>query len=165
MSSYLAVFFLSFGVALAITPVVRRLAFRLNIFAIPGGRRQHPKPVPKLGGVVLFVAFLAGVGLIYWLFPPTGDDARRLQGVVLGSLLIFLGGLLDDRLDLPPGVQFLIQFVGAAIAMEHIIFIEVFTNPLPDSTFWSQPYWGGLFRVEDNLVWIWRPIALLGPAV
>ena len=165
MASYLAVFLLSFGVAFVITPSIRRLALRLNIISLPGGRRQHPEPVPKLGGVALFLAFMAGVGLTYWLFPPTGDDALRLRGVVLGSLVIFLGGLLDDRFDLPPAVQFLIQFIGAAIAMSHIIFIEVFTNPLPEATFWSWPFWGGLFRIEGTLIWIWRPIALLGTSL
>lgn len=165
MLSYLAVFLLSFIVALAVTPLVRRLGFRFNIVAFPGGRRRHPGPVPKLGGVVLFVAFLAGVGLIYWLFPPSGDDALRLRGVVLGSFIIFVGGLIDDRLDLPPALQFLIQFIGAAVAMSHIIFIEVFTNPLPSAAFWNFPLWGGLFRVEENLVWIWRPLALLGTAL
>ena len=165
MLSYLAVFFLSFGVALAITPFVRRLGLHLNIVAVPGGRRQHPKPVPKLGGVVLFIAFLAGVGLTYWLFPPSGDDALRLRGVVIGSVVIFLGGLLDDRFDLPPVIQFSIQFVGAAIAMSHIIFIEVFANPLPSAAFWSWPFWNGLFRVEGNLIWIWRPVALLGTSL
>jgi UDP-GlcNAc:undecaprenyl-phosphate GlcNAc-1-phosphate transferase len=152
-------------VALAITPLVRRVALHLHIISLPGGRRQHPKPVPKLGGVVLFLAFMVGVGLTYALFPPTGDDALRLRGVVLGSCIIFLGGLLDDRYDLPPVVQFLIQFVGAAVAMSHIIFIEVFANPLPDASFWSQSFWGGLFRVEENLIWIWRPVALLGTAL
>lgn len=156
---------LSFGIAIAITPIVRRLAYRLNMVAVPGGRRKHPGPVPKLGGAVLLAAFLAGVGLTYWLFPPSGDDALRLRGVVIGSLVIFLGGLIDDRLDLPPAVQFLIQFVGAAIAMSHIIFIELFTNPLPDAAFWNWPLWSGLFRVEGDLVWIWRPAALVGTAL
>jgi UDP-GlcNAc:undecaprenyl-phosphate GlcNAc-1-phosphate transferase len=160
MLSFVAVFVLSFAVAFLITPVVRRLGERLDIVAVPGGRRQHPGPVSKLGGVVLFTAFLAGVGLTYLLFPPSGDDAVRLRGVVLGSLVIFLGGLLDDRFDLPPAVQFLIQCLGAAIAMSHIIFIEVFTNPLPTADFWSAPFWSDLFRLEGNLIWIWRPAAL-----
>ncbi len=165
MTSYLAVFLLSFVVAFAITPLVRRFALHFHIISLPGGRRQHPEPVPKLGGVVLFLAFMAGVGLIYLLFPPSGDDALRLRGVVLGSAVIFLGGLLDDRFDLPPAVQFLIQFIGAAIAMSHIIFIEVFANPLPDAAFWNWPIWGGLFRIEGNLIRIWRPIALLGTSL
>ena len=165
MPSFLAVFLLSFAVAAVITPVVRRLAVRFNIVAVPGGRRHHSGPVPKLGGVVLIVAFMAGAGLTYLLFPPSGDDALRLRGVILGSLVIFLGGLLDDRFDLPPAVQFLIQFIGAGIAMSHIIFIEVFTNPLPSASIWSWPFWSGIFRVEGSLVWIWRPLALFFTAL
>jgi UDP-GlcNAc:undecaprenyl-phosphate GlcNAc-1-phosphate transferase len=99
------------------------------------------------------------VGLTYWLLPPADpDDALRLRGVVLGSFVVVVGGLLDDRYDLPPWAQFFIQLLGALIAVLHIIFIEVFTNPLPSAALWEAI---PLFRVEGDLVWLWRPLALL----
>ncbi len=145
--------------ALAATPLARRLSFRYGIVAEPGGRRRHTGLVPKLGGLAVFAAWLVGVGLVYWLLPPSDpDDALRLRGVVLGSLVVVAGGLLDDRYDLPPWAQLIIQLLGALIAIAHIIFIEVFTNPLPTATLWEAI---PLFRVEGELVWLWRPLALL----
>ena len=147
------------AVAAAATPLARRLSFRFGIVAEPGGRRKHHGRMPKLGGLAVAAGWAAGVALIYLLLPPDNpDDALRLRGVVLGSLVVLAGGLLDDRYDLPPWAQLIIQLAGALVAIAHIIFIEVFTNPLPGAALWQAL---PLFRVEGTLVWIWRPLALL----
>jgi UDP-GlcNAc:undecaprenyl-phosphate GlcNAc-1-phosphate transferase len=157
--TYLVVVLVSAAAGLIATPLVRRLSFALGILAEPGGRRRHAGRIPKLGGLAVFVAWLVGIGLTYWLLPPSNpDDALRLRGVVFGSFVVVIGGLLDDRYDLPPGAQLLIQLFGALIAILHIIFIEVFTNPLPSASLWEAI---PLFRVEGGLVWLWRPLALL----
>lgn len=159
---YLLVFTVSFLVALLLTPLAQALSVRLGIVAEPGGRRRHAGRIPKLGGLALLGAWLAGVALTYWLLPPLEpNDALRLRGVVLGSLVIVIGGLIDDWRELSPPAQFLIQFVGAAVAMGHIIFIEVFTSPVGAADFWSVPPFSWIFTLEGNLVWIWRPVALL----
>jgi len=144
------VFLLAFGAAILLTPVAHQLSRRWGIVALPGGRRQHPGAVPKLGGLPLFVAFLAGALLAWYLMPPEGDDARRLQGVLLGSLIMFAGGLIDDRWELAAVPQFLIQFAGAAVAMAHLIFIELFTNPL-SGKIEQLPFW---FALLITLLWL-----------
>jgi UDP-GlcNAc:undecaprenyl-phosphate GlcNAc-1-phosphate transferase len=156
---YLLVALGSAVAALIATPLARRLSFRLGIVAEPGGRRRHAGRIPKLGGLAVFTGWLAGVGLTYWLLPPADpNDALRLRGVVFGSFVVLIGGLIDDRYDLPPWAQLVIQLLGALIAILHIIFIEVFTNPLPSASLWEAiPF----FRVDGNLVEIWRPLALL----
>jgi UDP-GlcNAc:undecaprenyl-phosphate GlcNAc-1-phosphate transferase len=127
---YFAVFFTALLVSALATPMVGRLAARFGIVAEPGGRRLHAGRIPKLGGLSLLAGYLAAIALAYWLMPPSGDDALRLRGVILGTLVMVLGGLIDDRWELAAGPQFMIQFVGAAVAILHTIFIEVFTNPL-----------------------------------
>ncbi len=145
MSSYLVVFTIAFMLALLLTPMVIRLSKRWEILALPGGRRQHEQPVPKLGGLVLTLAYLAGVSAIYLLLPPAGDDSLRLRGIIIGTLIFFAGGFIDDVWELSPWAQFAIQFAGAAVAIGHIVFIEVFTNP-----------------IDGQLVWIlWRPLVYL----
>ncbi len=159
---YLLVFVAAAGTALALTPLTGRLASRWGIVAEPGGRRRHSGVVPKLGGVAILLAWLVGVVLVYWLMPPDNPaDALRLRGVLLGSILVVGGGLLDDWLDLRPAYQFLIQFSGALVAISHTIFIEVFSNPLPSDWLWADSIFSVLFRVEGDLIWIWRPLALL----
>lgn len=127
---YLLIFVVAFAAALLTTPLARHLSFRWGIVAEPGGRRQHKGRIPKLGGIPLLVGYLAAMPLIYWIVPPAGDDALRLRGVLLGTLVVFIGGWLDDRYDLSPRFNFFIQGLGAILAMAHIIFIEIFTNPI-----------------------------------
>jgi len=156
---YLIVVLASAAAALIATPLARRLSFRLGVVAEPGGRRRHHGRIPKLGGLAVAAGWAAGVALTYLLLPPDNPaDALRLRGVVLGSLVVVAGGLLDDRYDLPPWAQLLIQLAGALVAIVHIIFIEVFTNPLPTATLWQAL---PLFSVDGQLVEIWRPLALL----
>lgn len=96
-------------------------------------------------------AYLAALALIYLLLPPEGDDALRLRGVVVGSIVLFLGGLVDDRWELSPWAQFAIQIGGALIAVGHIIFIEVFTNPLNGQEVWLS---SRLLAVVITVIWI-----------
>ncbi len=72
-----------------------------------------------------------------------------------------IGGLLDDWRELKPWAQFLIQFIGAAIAMSHLIFIEVFTSPVGAAAFWTSAPFSWFLTLDGNLVWIWRPLAIL----
>lgn len=145
MTDYLVVFFISFLVALAITPIAIRLSERWGVLAVPGGRRRHGRQVPKLGGIPIFLAYVAGIVVIYLYLAPVGNDALRLRGVIIGSIIFMIGGLIDDFRELSPWAQFGIQFVGAAVAMAHIVFIERFTNPLSG----------------DLVIISWRPLVFL----
>ena len=159
--TYVFVFGIALIAALLLTPAIRRLSLRWGVVAEPGGRRRHEGAIPKLGGLAIFLAWIIGVALIYRFLPPVEpDDATRLRGLLLGSLIVTAGGLLDDWFDLKPWAQFAIQFAGAAVAVGHMIFIEVFTNPL-GATLWELPVLSWFFTVEGDLVWIWRPLAIL----
>lgn len=159
---YLIVFSATLIAALIVTPIMKRIALRWGVVAAPGGRRKHDGPIPKLGGLAVFCGWVIGVILIYWLLPPLEpDDQLRLRGVIIGSLVLVGGGLLDDWRELKPWAQFLIQFIGAAIAMSHLIFIEVFTSPIGAASFWNSAPLSWLVTLDGDLVWIWRPVALL----
>lgn len=132
--TFLIVFLASLGASLALTPLARRLSFRFDLLARPGGRRLHQGLIPKLGGIPVFFAFLLGAALAWWLLPPVPpaanvDDARLLRGVLWGSLLMFFGGLADDKYELSPTTLFFIQFLAVAVAFGHQVFIQQFTLP------------------------------------
>jgi UDP-GlcNAc:undecaprenyl-phosphate/decaprenyl-phosphate GlcNAc-1-phosphate transferase len=145
-----SVFAAALVTAVLITPVARWLSFRWGITAAPGGRRRHTGHIPKLGGLPLFAAFIVGGALAWTLIPPEGDDAIRLRGVLLGSLLMVVGGFIDDRWELSPLPQFLIQFAGVGVAIAHIIFIEMFTNPL-SGQIEVFPFW---FTLTITTLWL-----------
>lgn len=154
---YLLVFGVALATAVLLTPPIRQLAFRWGLVAAPGGRRQHAGLVPKLGGVPIMAGYLLSIGLIYLLLPPQGDDSLRLQGVILGTVVIFIGAALDDRLDLAPRWQLVFQITAAVIAISHTVFIERFTNPLPTTDFWQGGVVSLFFSLDENNIVVIRP--------
>ncbi len=154
---YLLVFGVAMATAVLLTPSIRQLAFRWGLVAAPGGRRQHSGLVPKLGGVPIIAGYLLSIGLIYLLLPPQGDDSLRLQGVILGSIVIFIGAALDDQLDLAPRWQLVFQITAAVIAISHTVFIERFTNPLPTTDFWQSGFVSLFFSLDENNIVVIRP--------
>ncbi len=138
MWAYGAVAGISFLLAWTLTPWVGRWAARAGLVDRPGGRRRHPRPVPRAGGAALVLAFLGGVGVPVMLpdrFPPVADPNQPIwfRGLVLGTLVAALGGMWDDRQELPPGWQFLIQLLCALIAIWSTLFIERVNNPLTNT--------------------------------
>lgn len=127
---YGVLFGVSLLTAVLLVPLAQWLSHALGIVAIPGGRRLHKGRMPKLGGIPLMGALVVGGGLAFWLLPPGPEDAKLLTGVMLGTFVVFVGGLLDDWLDLSAKMQFLIQIMGSFVAVWFEVFIERFTNPL-----------------------------------
>jgi UDP-GlcNAc:undecaprenyl-phosphate GlcNAc-1-phosphate transferase len=121
----------------ALVPASRQIAQRFGVIDAPGARKVHAQPMPRLGGIALFVSFttvlIAGSFLaptfmeIGWVRPRFGSalalllDAYRVKtkllGMLAGGALIFAVGLADDILGkgFPVGVKFAGQLVAAAI--------------------------------------------------
>jgi UDP-N-acetylmuramyl pentapeptide phosphotransferase/UDP-N-acetylglucosamine-1-phosphate transferase len=110
--------------------------------------------MPLLGGLPLLIGYLTAVGLALYFLPPIRDvgEAQYLRGVLWGSLVIFVGGVLDDWLDLSFGWQFVIQIAATAVAMGHEIFIERFRNPFQTSEQIVIPFTAVIFVL--TLIWI-----------
>jgi UDP-GlcNAc:undecaprenyl-phosphate GlcNAc-1-phosphate transferase len=98
----------------------------LKLYDAPdGGRRLHALPVPRLGGVGVFLGAAAVSCLLFvrtsprFTTPgPAGDaEIRFLAGAFIGSAILFLTGLVDDIKGLSPGVKLLAQIVAATIAI------------------------------------------------
>jgi UDP-GlcNAc:undecaprenyl-phosphate GlcNAc-1-phosphate transferase len=141
--AYLAVFLASLCLALVLTPLSIRLGQRLGIVALPGGRRKHAGDVPKLGGLVILGAFVGGalisLALRSWLPPPPEgpdpDEPTRFGAVLIGTVLIGLFGLLDDRYEFSAKPQYLAQLVVSVVAILGLVFIEIVRNPFTGEEF------------------------------
>jgi UDP-GlcNAc:undecaprenyl-phosphate GlcNAc-1-phosphate transferase len=91
----------------ALTPAVRVLAFKINAVDTPkDGRRMHDHPIPRIGGLAIFIAFVVSM-LIFCELSPT-----MLSLLVGGSILVVLG-VVDDIKALNPWIKLIVQiFVG-----------------------------------------------------
>jgi UDP-GlcNAc:undecaprenyl-phosphate GlcNAc-1-phosphate transferase len=121
-----ATFGLSLTLALLITPLVIRSAVVLKLYDSPDHpRRMHLQPVPRLGGVAVYLsaAFVSTILFIRTqsIFTAAGGDgvaeSRFLAGAFIGSGFLFVVGLVDDIRGLSPSLKLIAQLIAAAIAI------------------------------------------------
>ncbi len=146
------VFAVALILALAGTPLAAAWGRWRGLVDLPGPRRRHAGVMPRTGGLVLFVAFVAAALLAQWLPVPRQDPKElvRFLGIVLGMTFLFAVGYLDDRFELRPGPQYLAQVLAALIAILCLVFIERVMNPFTDQL-QIFPYW---FTVAFTVIWI-----------
>ena len=82
----------------------------------------HKKIIPRAGGVPIFLAF------VICAFLALGFS-KRLVGISLGGLILIIGGLLDDKVDLGNLFKLLFQIVAAVVVVGFGIGISFITNP------------------------------------
>ncbi len=149
----------------ALTPLVRRLALRLGAIDYPGGRRINTEPTPRLGGVAIYIGFLAAaVAAVLITRPPeilrtaigisvriptVLQTDRAILGILLGGTFLLLVGIYDDVRGMHPGVKFLAMILAAAILIPFGLVTQFITHPLTGRSIPAGP-WGALFTV----VWV-----------
>ena len=150
MKTYLTVYLGAAVLAIITTPIVIRIARRLNILDAPDVRKVHSKPIPRIGGVAIFVSMMALTLPVLFLRNPIGDSFRLIQPKIVALLVaagfVFIVGLVDDIKGLPVRAKFLAQFIAALIVCN--AGIRITGIPLTDSFFL-------------NFGWLSWPITLL----
>ena len=132
--------------AFLLTPPVKLLANRIGAIDVPkDNRRMHKVPIPRLGGLAIFLGFL-----ISTLFFVQFD--RQLMGILLGALMIVIIGVIDDAKTLPALPKLLVQIAAAVIAVLHGNVIRFISNPniFSDTQFIDI----GWLSIPITIIWI-----------
>lgn len=129
-------FFVSFLLSLILTPLVIKLAWRLNIIDDPK-KKSHPKiiheyPVPRAGGLPILVSFV----ITALIFLPLD---KHLLGILAGSILTVIVGTIDDKLDLSPFLRLAANFLCALFVVGAGIGIAFISNPFGGVINLDQP--------------------------
>jgi UDP-GlcNAc:undecaprenyl-phosphate/decaprenyl-phosphate GlcNAc-1-phosphate transferase len=102
-------FAMALGSAVALVPFVRWLCFRLGVFDAPGHLKIRREPVPRLGGVAIAFALVAGI-------VAAQHGARGISLFFSAALgLVWLAGFVDDLRELVPVFRLLAQIGGALL--------------------------------------------------
>lgn len=100
---------------LIFTPIMIKVCKKYNLVDIPkDSRRVHSKPMPRCGGVAIVVSTLIGLFLYYMITKDIESIAlnSKFTGFVIGGLLIFLMGLIDDIWGLSPKYKFFFELAA-----------------------------------------------------
>ena len=141
---WLYILLVSYLVATALTPLIRRMAIRIGAVDHPSLRKIHESSTPRLGGVAVYLAFLIAIlantaGLAAPLVLNEG-----MLGVLAGGTLLLLIGVRDDIRPVPATVKLVVQIVAAAIV--------IWAGKL--LTFFPHSVWGDALNVLLTVLWI-----------
>lgn len=136
----------AFGLSIAMTPIVKSFAVKIGAMDVPTEKRRvHDHPIPRMGGLAIFIGFLLSVVLF-------ADITTQVQGILLGTIVIVVVGAIDDILSLRAIVKLLGQILAAVIAVLHGVIIEFFMNP---NIFGGSEYLAlELLSIPFTILWI-----------
>lgn len=131
---HLLVFLTALGVVLLATPVAGRLATRWGAVDLPGERRVHDSPTPRLGGLAIFAAILAAMTVASRLpaFQEVFRTTSEPQAILLASLVIVVLGVLDDTRGVSAPAKLAGQILAAGVLVlfgVNLLFVYIPGNP------------------------------------
>jgi UDP-GlcNAc:undecaprenyl-phosphate/decaprenyl-phosphate GlcNAc-1-phosphate transferase len=115
------------AVGLLLVPLSSRLAVRLGVVDVPGGRRIHQRAIPRLGGLAIMGGILVAVAV------TLDTTQREYRAILVGATLISLLGAVDDAVGLRPAPKFLGQAACAVIPVANGVTIDHLTPPFLSS--------------------------------
>ena len=150
MLLYLLTFAVAFVLTYVATPLVSALAVKLNALDLPGKRKVHLLPIPRLGGVAIYLGFVGAVFLALLLahYFDMVIAVRPLIGIFLASTIMLLVGIVDDLRGVRATVKLIFQIIAAVVLVYFGLEINFVSNPFNG----ILPL--GLFAIPLTLLWV-----------
>ncbi|WP_042471058.1 glycosyltransferase family 4 protein [Bacillus ndiopicus] len=132
----------AFIAAIVLTPLVKRLAFRIGAVDAPNYRKVHARIMPRLGGLAIFGAFLIGLAVLR-------PENEYTLAIILGATIIVATGVVDDMYEISAKAKLIGQIAAAAV----IVFVGGI-----DIDFINLPFGGmlnfGFLSIPFTIIWI-----------
>jgi len=127
MGNLLLIFATALALAVGVTPLFRRVAARTGMVDRPEPRKVHLTPMPLLGGVALYLAFIVALLLF-------GERryVSELIGILVGATLVSFLGIWDDRWGIRPLLKLGGQSLAATLLFLSGVQVAFLHNPILD---------------------------------
>jgi UDP-GlcNAc:undecaprenyl-phosphate GlcNAc-1-phosphate transferase len=118
---------MGFGICYGLVPLCQFVSRRSDVVDRPREHKTHDSPTALFGGVAVFVAvwsallFLVGQSFFTW--------GAELRGLLIGSSIVLVLGLIDDSRDISPLVKFIGQLLATIVVIYHGVAISLFVGP------------------------------------
>ncbi len=113
---------IAFAIVVLLTPAVGGMARLLGVVDRPAERRLNKRPIPRLGGLAIFLGIL--VPSLAFL-----SLDGEMRGIVLGAAVACVVGAIDDFRGLDPLPKLAGQVAAASIPLAFGVWIDHFTFP------------------------------------
>ena len=140
----------AFVASILLTPLVKRLAFRIGAVDAPNYRKVHARIMPRLGGLAIFLAFIIGVTILYsYLIQTKNGNSDYLIAIIIGACIIVATGVVDDMREISAKAKMLGQ-LGAALIIVFVGGIQIDMVNLP----FLGTLDFGLLSIPLTIIWI-----------
>lgn len=150
---YIIGFVLALGLALGLTPLVKKFAFKIGAVDVPNARKVHTRIMPRLGGLGIYISAIATLLVILPFIPDSflsSRDVNFVRAFIVGGTMIVLLGALDDRFQLSAKLKFLFQIATACVVVFGFDIKLEFAN-IPFHSFSSVESW---IAIPFTILWI-----------
>jgi UDP-GlcNAc:undecaprenyl-phosphate/decaprenyl-phosphate GlcNAc-1-phosphate transferase len=135
--TYLFLFLIAFVLSISFSYFAKNIGYKYKLLSHPRSRDIHKKPIPRIGGAAIFLAFFLTIILAFYVIDPNLSFGfghiysldRRLIGILVGGLLITLFMLFDDIKGLKAWQKFGYQIIVALVVIASGIGINYLSNP------------------------------------
>ncbi|MEB2340162.1 MAG: MraY family glycosyltransferase [Nitrospirales bacterium] len=105
-------FITSLFICMALIPPLQLNAGRWSFMDLPGGRKVHANPIPRIGGIAF--GFAALLSIFFW-----GPQDPAVGPVLLSALVILAFGIWDDRANL----NYKVKLIGQLVAVFAVVIV------------------------------------------
>ena len=135
---WIYVLLLSFIIAQLTTPLVIKLAWYFKILDYPDARKLHPSPIPRIGGLAIFIAVFVATARNY-------QFSSKLLSLMIGGSMIYILGFIDDIRPLPAVLRLSVQLIACLVVIRAGLYITVVPY------YWPFAYY---IRIGLTILWL-----------
>lgn len=129
MDNYVLAFFVAISLSYMLTPYAKKIAYKIGAIDVPKDKRRvHTKPIPRLGGLAIYIAFLTTIILMVLIGKDALTINRELLGILIGATIIVAIGIIDDAKQISAKYKLLGQIIAAVVVVYSGVKIEFVTN-------------------------------------
>ncbi|MEY9971903.1 UDP-GlcNAc:undecaprenyl-phosphate GlcNAc-1-phosphate transferase [Lysinibacillus sp. RC46] len=139
----------AFVASILLTPLVKRLAFRIGAVDAPNYRKVHARIMPRLGGLAIFLAFLIAVAIFQPILIYNENGSDFLLAIIIGACIIVATGVIDDMREISAKAKLIGQLVAALI----VIFVGGIQIEMVNLPFVGELNFG-LLSIPLTVLWI-----------
>jgi UDP-GlcNAc:undecaprenyl-phosphate/decaprenyl-phosphate GlcNAc-1-phosphate transferase len=145
MIDYLAVLVVAAVISFACTPLAKKIAYNVGAIDVPKDeRRVHQKPIPRLGGLAIFISFT--LCSLYFL-----KLDKHIIGMLFGATIIVAMGIVDDTKPLKPLHKLLFQIAAAVVLIVFDVTVKNITVPFAQV---NESAYVGYFGIPITILWV-----------
>ena len=101
---------ITFISSMILVPIAKKMAIHIGAMDMPNERKVHNKPMPRLGGLAIFLSFLLG----YILF---GELTNQMLSILIGGFILIIIGICDDIKSIKSSYKFIGQLIAGSVVV------------------------------------------------